>query len=50
LNDPVDFYKWNYLLALTYPSSYQNSDQAFIEQWEDAVDLFSQTFSSVFQV
>ena len=46
-NDPVDFYKWNYLLALTYPSSYQNSDQAFIEQWEDAVDLFSQTFSGL---
>ncbi len=46
-NDPVDFYKWNYLLALTYPSSYQNSDQAFIEQWADAVDLFSQTFSGL---
>jgi hypothetical protein len=43
-NDPLNFYKWNYLFALSFPSTYQNSDQAFIEQWQDAIDLFSESF------
>jgi hypothetical protein len=46
-NDPLDFYKWNYLLALTFPPSYQNSDQAFVEAWQDAIDLFSESFSGL---
>ena len=45
--DPANFYKWNYLLALTFPASYQNSDQAFIEAWEDAIDVYSQAFSGL---
>lgn len=44
---PLDFYKWNYLLALTFPPSYQNSDQAFVEAWQDAVDLYSEAFSGL---
>jgi hypothetical protein len=46
-NDPLNFYKWNYLLALTFPSSYQNSDRAFIEAWQDAIDLFSESFAGL---
>ena len=46
-NDPVHFYQWNPLFALTFPPSYQNSDQAFIEAWQDAVDLYSATFSGL---
>jgi hypothetical protein len=43
-NDPLNFYKWNYLLALSFQPSYQNSDRAFIEAWRDAIDLFSESF------
>ena len=46
-NDPDHFYQWNPLFALTFPSSYQNSDQAFIEAWQDAVDVYSATFSGL---
>jgi hypothetical protein len=46
-NDPLNFYKWNYLMALTFPPSYQNSDRAFIEAWQDAIDLFSESFSGL---
>jgi hypothetical protein len=46
-NDPLNFYKWNYLFALTFPPSYQNSDRAFIEAWQDAIDLFSESFAGV---
>jgi hypothetical protein len=46
-SDAYDFYKWNYLLALTFPPSYQNSDRAFIEAWYDAIDLYSEAFSGL---
>jgi hypothetical protein len=46
-NDPLDFYKWNYLFALTFPPSYQNSDQEFVEDWQEAIDLYSQAFSGL---
>ncbi len=40
---------WLQLLALEYPSlpSYQNSDQAFITEWEHAIDLYGQIFSGI---
>ena len=46
-NDPNDFYKWNPLMGLTLPLSYQNTDQIFIEEWEKAIDLFSREFSGM---
>jgi hypothetical protein len=45
-NNTDNVYKWNPLFALTFPSNYQNSDQAFIEAWERAIDLYGQVFSN----
>jgi hypothetical protein len=45
--DAADFYKWNYLFALTLPASYQNSDRIFIEEWQHAIDLYSYEFSGL---
>jgi uncharacterized protein (TIGR03437 family) len=40
---------WLQLLALQYPTSpaYQNSNQAFIAEWENAIDLFGQIFNGI---
>ncbi len=40
---------WLKLLALAYPGqpAYQKSDQAFIDEWDAAVDLFGQIFGGV---
>jgi len=40
---------WRKLLAFFYPSqpSHQNSDQAFIDEWEAAIDIYGQVFSGV---
>lgn len=40
---------WLKLLALHYPNqpSYQNSDQAFIDEWNAAIDLYGQIFKGV---
>jgi uncharacterized protein (TIGR03437 family) len=40
---------WRQLLALQYAGlpAYQNSDQAFIEEWDRAIDMFGQVFSGV---
>jgi hypothetical protein len=40
---------WRQLLAFQYPgmAAYQNSDQAFIDEWDNAIDLFGQIFSGV---
>jgi len=40
---------WRKLFALQYPNqpAYQNSDQAFIDAWENAIDLYGQVFSGV---
>jgi len=46
-NDSQDFYKWNPLMGLTLAKSYQNTDQIFIEEWENAIDLFSSAFSGL---
>lgn len=45
-NNPTNIYKWNPLFALTFPTNYQNSDRAFIEAWERAIDLYGQVFSN----
>ena len=40
---------WSKLLAFHYTgmAAYQNSDQAFIDEWENAIDLYGQIFSGV---
>ncbi len=45
-NNSNSIYKWNPLFALNFPSNYQNSDQAFIEAWERAIDLYGRVFSN----
>ena len=45
-NNPTNYWKWNPLFSLTFPTNYQNSDQAFIEAWERAIDLYGQVFSN----
>jgi hypothetical protein len=38
---------WDQLLAFQYPSdpSYQKSDQAFIDAWNDAIDVYGELFN-----
>jgi len=40
---------WRALFALQYPgmAAYQSTDQAFIDEWENAIDMFGQVFSGV---
>jgi uncharacterized protein (TIGR03437 family) len=40
---------WEQLLAFHYPglSAYQKSDQAFIDEWNAAIDMYAATFSGV---
>jgi uncharacterized protein (TIGR03437 family) len=40
---------WRQLLAFEYPgvAAYQKSDQAFIDEWNTAIDLYGQIFSGV---
>ena len=40
---------WRQLFAFHYPglAAYQNSDQAFIDEWNNAIDMFGQVFSGV---
>ncbi len=40
---------WIQLLAFAYPgkTAYQNSDQAFIDEWNAAIDMYGQIFSGV---
>ena len=40
---------WQKLLTFAYPnkSTYQNSDQAFIDEWDSAIDMYGQIFSGV---
>jgi hypothetical protein len=46
-NNPANYWKWNPLFSLTFPTNYQNSDQAFIEAWERAIDIYGQAFSNL---
>ncbi len=40
---------WQQLLQFAYPNqpAYWESDQAFIDAWDDAIDVFGQTFSGL---
>lgn len=40
---------WTQLLAFAYPGkpAYQSSDQAFIDEWDAAIDLYGQIFRGV---
>jgi hypothetical protein len=40
---------WRQLLAFQYPSmpTYQNSDQAFIDEWNNAIDMYGEIFSGL---
>jgi hypothetical protein len=42
-----DLVAWNDLLANRYGPSYVNSDQAFIEAWQAAIDMYGQVFSGL---
>ena len=47
--DPVHFPQWNPLIALKFPKQPRltNSDMLFINQWEDAIDVFGAAFTNV---
>jgi len=45
-NNPTNYWKWNPLLSLTFPTNYQNSDRAFIEAWEAAIDMYGAAFTN----
>ena len=47
--DPLHFPQWNPLIALEFPNEPQltNSDKLFINQWEDAIDMFGAAFTNV---
>ena len=45
-NNPTNYWKWNPLFSLTFPTNYQNSDRAFIEAWEAAIDMYGQAFTN----
>ena len=40
---------WLKLLAFAYPNqpNYQNSDQAFIDEWDNAIDMYGKVFSGI---
>ncbi len=40
---------WRQLVALEYPgqAAYQNSDQAFVDAWEAAIDMYGELFSGM---
>jgi uncharacterized protein (TIGR03437 family) len=40
---------WSALLAFHYPgmAAYQKTDQAFIDEWDNAIDMFGQVFNGV---
>lgn len=48
-NDPVNYLKWNPIIALDFPDhpEYTNSDFLFIKAWEDAIDLYGAAFSNL---
>jgi hypothetical protein len=45
-NNLTNYWKWNPLLSLTFPTNYQNSDRAFIEAWEAAIDMYGAAFTN----
>jgi hypothetical protein len=47
--DPMHFPKWNPLIALEFPNhpNLTNSDMVFINQWEDAIDVFGAAFTNL---
>jgi hypothetical protein len=49
VNDTTNYLKWNPLFALEFPGhpNYTNSDTVFINEWEDAIDMFSGAFSNL---
>jgi len=46
-NDPAHFYQWNWLIGLTHSDKNRNSDRIFVEEWKDAIDMFSKEFSGL---
>jgi hypothetical protein len=47
-NDPTGRANWRTLLASQYSSpAYHNSDQAFIDEWEAAIDAYAKIFSGI---
>lgn len=48
-NDPTNYLKWNPLFALAFPNdpSLTNSDTLFVQEWEEAIDLYGGVFSNL---
>jgi hypothetical protein len=46
-NNPTNYWKWNSLFSLSFPTNYQNSDLAFIEAWDHAIDVYAEAFSNI---
>ena len=49
INDLTNYLRWNPLFALAFPNnpSLSNSDTVFVQQWEDAIDLYGEAFSNL---
>jgi len=49
INDPTNYLKWNPIFALEFPGdpSLTNSDTVFIQEWEDAIDMFGNAFTNL---
>ncbi len=49
INDRTNYLKWNPLFALEFPNrpSLTNSDTVFVQQWEDAIDVYGGAFSNL---
>jgi hypothetical protein len=49
INDPTNYLKWNPIIALEFTNapSLTNSDKVFIQEWEDAIDVFGNAFSNL---
>lgn len=49
INDTTNYLKWNPIIALefTNATALTNSDTVFIQEWEDAIDMFGNAFSNL---
>jgi len=49
INDTTNYLKWNPIFALEFPGdpNRTNSDTVFIQEWEDAIDMFGHAFTNL---
>ena len=46
-NGTIENQRWSTILQNQFPSQYWNTNQAFIQEWQNAIDMFGQIFSDV---